>query len=327
MVEKDENKTKRILPDRHFTLKTIHQELKEAYQLINRHHFSDTNPVIDTKENFSDNISLLERCRAVTEQDKNRIKPTLRVIHHFACSGGTLISKCIAAQLNVFLLSELHPTTRHGFDSERAQFTPRDVVTQAIYSRIPDVDTLAKNIFVKNIIETEKHVRRLGGYLVLRAHSHSDYCTCQPLPNENSIQSLLEPHFNIKNLVTIRDPIDSFLSLRENKWVHFTPNIFDEYCRRFLIFIESLPKAKIIKYENFVVSPDKEMIEINEFYKLGIPISNLDDIDIYQVSGDSGRQGVEIKPRKRKEISKDFKSEILNSNYFKLIVERFNYGL
>jgi hypothetical protein len=38
----------------------------------------------------------------------------VRTLHHVACSGGTLISRCLAALPDVVVLSELNPTNRHG---------------------------------------------------------------------------------------------------------------------------------------------------------------------------------------------------------------------
>ena len=40
--------------------------------------------------------------------------PTLRTIHHFACTGGTVISKCLAALPQVMLISEINPINRHS---------------------------------------------------------------------------------------------------------------------------------------------------------------------------------------------------------------------
>ena len=35
--------------------------------------------------------------------------PPIRVVHHWACSGGTIISRSLAQLPNVVLLSEVHP--------------------------------------------------------------------------------------------------------------------------------------------------------------------------------------------------------------------------
>jgi len=308
-------------------LKTLQQELQEALSLINDYsktHNGTTNNVLDA-EGLNNTQSLLERCAAVVDNEHANSKPTLRIIHHFACSGGTLISKCLAAQPNVFLLSELHPTTQLGMNMEKAVYTPRDITTQAMYGQVPNVDELAEKLFVNGIIEAEKHISDRGGYLVIRSHTHADYCTDKPLPEVDTLTRLLKPHFNIKNLVTIRDPIDSFLSLRENGWVHFKPDGFEHYCERLLKFLEPFEKDEIFKYEDFVAKPKGVLKDIAEVLCLSHYLIGLECIDIFKVSGDSGRSGVEIKPRKKKALDDDMIDEISQSRSYKVFRERYGF--
>lgn len=307
-------------------LKTLQQELQQALSLIND--YSATNSgthkaLLDT-EGLSNTQSLLERCAAVVNADQANTKPTLRIIHHFACSGGTLISKCLAAQPNVFLLSELHPTTRLGMNINKAAYTPRDITTQAIYGRVHNVDELAEKLFVNGIIETEKHIREHGGYLVIRAHTHADYCTEKPVPDVDTLTRLLEPYFEIKHLVTVRNPIDSFISLRENGWVHFKPDSFDEYCRRLLKFLEPFDDGQIVKYEEFVEHPGELLKVCAKILKLPVSKGGFDYIDIFKISGDSGRSGSEIKARPRKSISGEYKQEILHSASFRIFCNHYD---
>ncbi|MDO6746289.1 hypothetical protein [Gilvimarinus sp. 1_MG-2023] len=268
---------------------------------------------------LSNTQSLLERCAAVVNSEKTQKKPTLRVIHHFACSGGTLISKCLAAQPNVFLLSELHPTTRLGFNTKKATYTPRDITTQAIYGHVPQVDKLAEELFISGILIAERHIRELGGHLIIRAHSHADYCTNAPVPDVDTVTRLLSPHFDIKHLVTVRNPIDSFISLRENGWVHFKPDCFDEYCGRLLKFLEPFNKNQIYRYEDFVEQPQSTLIQMAKKLNLSQVTVDLDHIDMFKISGGSGRSGSEIQPRPRKNISDAFMKEIRSSNSFRQV--------
>lgn len=305
-------------------LKILQQELKEAFYLINDYSatHNDTCSELDT-EGLNNTQSLLERCAAVVEKDNANTKPTLRIIHHFACSGGTLISKCLAAQPNVFLLSELHPTTRLGMNMGKAAYTPRDITTQAIYGRVPNVDELAEKLFVNGIIETEKHIRKRGGYLVIRAHTHADYCTDNPIPEVDALTRLLEPYFDIKHLVTVRSPIDSFLSLRENQWVSFRPDLFEEYCCRLLKFLNSFEVTHMIHYEDFVSGPTKYVKLCAEILELPAIEQATDYIDVFKLSGDSGRSGSDIALRSRKSISDEYRLEILASLSFKELCKRY----
>lgn len=308
-------------------LKTLQQELQRALSLINDYSatHNDTGEAVLDTEGLNNTQSLLERCAAVVNADNTKVKPTLRIIHHFACSGGTLICKCLAAQPNVFLLSELHPTTRLGINMKKAAYTPRDITTQAIYGRVPNVDELAERLFVNGIIETEKHIRERGGNLVIRAHTHADYCTDKPTPEIGTLTRLLAPHFDIKHLVTVRNPIDSFISLRNNGWVHFRPDNFDEYCGRLLKFLQPFDSSQIIKYEDFVDQPKEQLKEITAKLGLELKTDSLNYIDIFKVSGDSGRSGGEIKPRPRKELPEEYKKEVSESPCFNQVKQILGY--
>lgn len=311
--------------DNVLNLRELQQQLQQALTLIQQNSIGKTLSPSEDVQELGNTQSLLQRCEQVVQRGQEQQKPTLRIVHHFACSGGSLISKCIAAQPNVFLLSELHPTTRLGLPKEKASYTPHDVVTQAIYGRVPDVDTLAEHLFVQNIIVTEKHIRERGGYLVVRAHTHADYCTDANLPDTDTLSRLLSPHFDIKHLVTVRNPIDSFLSLRQNGWVHFKPDSFDEYCQRLLAFLGAFGREQIIKYEDFVEQPEKIIKACVNMLELPSTLSALDYIDVFKVSGDSGRTSHDISRRPRQEISSDYKQEILASVNFKVFCDYYGF--
>lgn len=302
--------------DEDLNLRELQQQLRQALAVIEDSNVSHSNATVEDVLGLSDTQSLLQRCEKIAQQGQLKRKPVLRIIHHFACSGGSLISKCIAAQPNVFLLSELHPTSRLGLPQEKAAYTPHDIVAQAIYGRVPDVDTLAEKLFVQNIIETEQHVRERGGYLVLRAHTHADFCTDTEVPEVDSLTRLLTPHFDIKHLVTVRNPIDSFLSLRQNGWVHFKPDSFDEYCRRLLAFLNAFSREQIIRYEDFVEHPQTVIKECTGKLMLPSTENSLEYIDVFKISGDSGRTGSYISERPKREIPEILEKEIKESKYY-----------
>ena len=49
------------------------------------------------------------KTREHRQQTRPQGKPLLRTIHHLACTGGTVISKCLAAMPDVALISEVNP--------------------------------------------------------------------------------------------------------------------------------------------------------------------------------------------------------------------------
>jgi hypothetical protein len=139
----------------------------------------------------------------------------------------------------------------------------------------------------------------MGSYLVIRDHTHSDYSIGDAECAHSAIVNVLQSYYNVRSLLTIRDPIDSYASLVKNKWLHFSPPSFDEYCRRFNVMLNHFEHANIVKFEDFVAQPTTKMKEMCEF--LAIPYSDFfeDIFDVFRVTGDSGRSADVIGSRER----------------------------
>jgi hypothetical protein len=315
-------------------LKNLRSSLEHALELIDQ---SDLLPLSDRKNDkassntmthldFSQATSLLDKCNSVENQYQNE-KPILRVIHHLACSGGTLICQCLATLPNTFLLSEMHPTTQLSSGSDKARYTPTDFILQAQFGKFPQLETLAKNIFVSSVEVAENHVRQNGSVLILRDHTHSDYSFGEDVPLYPVVKNILENKFHVKSLLTIRDPVDSYLSLIKNGWLHFNPATFDEYCRRFIVMLSHYSDAKICRYEDFVDEPISFMKSVCAFWELPFSDYFTSIFDLAKVSGGSGRKSENIQKMTRKPISNDVMEEIQSSENYKKICSLFDYGL
>lgn len=264
-----------------------------------------------------------EKCEMEIDQLQ---KPVIRLIHHFACTGGTLISKCISALPNVFLLSEVHPYSNLHLNPARPKYLPSDIISLAKQACVIDVEELSDEIIQYSISSANKHVEKNGGILVLRDHSHSDFCVnkLDSAPNLALVR-LLESKFTVQSLITIRNPIDSFLSLNKNGWRHFEPFNFDEYCRRICLFLEAYNHCNVVCYEDLVKMPERTMRQICDYLVLPYDESFKRLFGSFNVSGDSGRTGTVIAKRLRETMSDDFIREINESEYFKKI-EKVYYG-
>ncbi|NQU35028.1 MAG: hypothetical protein HQ521_17515, partial [Bacteroidetes bacterium] len=251
-------------------------ELEDSLTLINdlipeisiKPENSLLSPLTNDNFNYLESESLINKCDIVCQHYFNDKKPIIRVIHHFACSGGSLISKCIASMPNVYLLSEVHPYTNLHMNSINIKYMPADIASLAKYSDIPQQEKLAKQIFTRSIESTHKHLNEVGGTLVLREHTHADFCSDLDKHEVCAVVDALSDDFKVLSLISLRDPIDSYLSLTRNKWLHFAPQTFDEYCNRLLKFLESYPDSKIILYEDFVSKPKKTMLYICQLLQL-----------------------------------------------------------
>jgi hypothetical protein len=309
-------------------LKALKSSLDDAKWLIEN---SDVSDVVATQPKFKslssqlqDTESLLTRCAQVVEKQNAEQKPILRVIHHFACSGGTLISKCLSSMPNVFLLSEVHPTSKNHM-AGKPKYLPSDITSLARYANVPEVDELAIKLFINNIVDTETFVRERGGILVLREHTHIDFCLGDKVTAQSAVDDCLNTHFKLKHLVTVRNPIDAYMSLVINGWVQFTPPSFDEYCKRLLEFINRYPNKTIVKYEDFVKHPDKKLRKICKILALPFDDRFGDIFDVFTVTGDSGRKGDNIEMRERRPIELNLLSEIKRSKNFRRVAKVLKY--
>lgn len=312
-------------------LKNMQRQLDDALKLLENRAFT-AKPNSENSNSakhlqLDETKSLIERCEKAINKNSHGVKPTLRVIHHLACSGGTLVSKCIAALPNVFLLSELHPTSQLHMGGGKPKFLPTDVITQSRYASVPDVDSLAWEIFIDSIKTTERHVSNFGGHLVIREHTHSDFCVGESFTKHSSVVEHLANEFDVLRVATLRNPIDSYLSLLSNNWEHFEPKGFDEYCKRVNAFVSEYSTDQVIRYEDFVDNPKENVQKMAKILNLPFSDGFLDTFDIFKVTGDSGRGGSVIAKRERREFSNQFLEEVTTSRYFKKIAKKFRYEL
>jgi hypothetical protein len=309
-------------------LKALKSSLDDAKWLIENSDMSDvvaTQPKLKSlRSQFKDTESLLARCAQVVEKQNSEQKPILRVIHHFACSGGTLISKCLSSMPNVYLLSEVHPLSKNHI-SGKPKYLPSDISTLARYAKVPEVDELAIKLFKNNIVDTEAFVRERGGILVVREHSHIDYCLGDKISPNATVDHCLKDHFELKHLVTVRNPIDAYMSLVANGWVQFSPPSFDEYCKRLLAFMQHYPNKIIVKYEDFVKQPDKILRKMCKMLELPFDDRFHDIFNVFTVTGDSGRKSDKIEMRERRALDPALVTEIKRSKNFKLVSKMLKY--
>jgi hypothetical protein len=315
------------------TIQYLQESLSKAIDMIDESKLIDENINNRTSIKLSANVldftnanSLIEKCEAVTSNYKKN-KPIIRVLHHLACSGGTLISKCISAQPNVFLLSEIHPSSILHLGSQKALFAPTDIIMQAHFGRFPKQISLQKKIFLASLEVTEKHVSSHGGNLIVREHTHSDYTSRSKIVENPIVRELLEEKYKVLSLLTLRNPIDSYMSLLNNGWVQFVPRTFDEYCLRFLKMISHYNTAKVVKYEDFVDSPEEVMKAICHYFDLDFTPDFKGIFDIHNITGDSGRKSGIIRKLERRKIPQELREEIEASKNFSIIKNNLGYQL
>ena len=316
------------------TIEELQLALQETVELI-----TDGLERINTRKNagskteisgspsaWTSTTSLLEQCAAISEEYDSQDKPVIRLVHHFACSGGSIFCRCLAAMPNVYLLSEAHPYSKLHTSDEQVRYLPTDIVTLAKYAGVPRHRELARKIFAESIESTSNHLSDLGGTLVIRDHSHADFCLAHEPPIGGAIVDALKNHFQLASLLTIRDPIDSYLSLQERQWQHFKPATFDEYCRRYLLFTESYQDAETIRYEDFIAEPESVVARACNILDLPYDANFIDLMELFPMTGESGRFSAEqVSPRPRKPLCDELVKEIGLSENYAIFAAKFDY--
>ncbi len=269
--------------------------------------------------------NLFDQCLALCEEYSAANPEPVRTVHHLACSGGTLISKCIASMPNTQVLSEVDPLSNYGYSSNKPKFAPTNMVALMRQSSRGTTTELILELFLNNLEAIYFKSQSDGLRLILRDHAHSHYCVNTSIPERPSLLRIIETRFSTLSVVVVRDPIDSYLSLQDNGWLHFSPATFDEYCGRYITFIRSYKGLPIICYEDFVENPAGEMEKICNFLDLPFNPDFQELFRAFRLSGDSGRAGVTIEPRPRRSVDAAILNEMETSTKYQAVRPMLGY--
>jgi hypothetical protein len=266
--------------------------------------------------------SLLDRCLALCRSDASPVEP-VRTVHQMACTGGTLFAKCIAAMPNVQLLSEVDPLSRIQMDSPSPRFCPTDIVLLLRQGSRGASDELVVRVFQDALATVHAETTRIGLRLVLRDHAHSQYCAAPDESARPTVREIVAGRLPTVSLVFVRHPLDSYLSVEANGW--FKGGV-DEYCRRYLRFLDDHADVPRLRYEDFVADPDATMRKACEHLDLPYADHFRYTFDASRMSGDSGRRGGDIAPRPRRDLpGPGFAATLARSNHYAALLQRLGY--
>lgn len=269
--------------------------------------------------------SMLELCERICEESRLEAQEPLRTIHHFACTGGTLISKCIASMPNTNLLGEVEPYSRLGYDG-KSRFFPTDLLRLIGAGSRAMEPELVGDIFLAGISVIHEHCVARGLRLVLRDHPHSHFCLGGDIDKNPTLRDLLCRKYEVLSILTVRHPVDSYLSLVSMGWWHFRPCGVDEYCRRYNAFLDAHAGIPCYRYEEFVRDPISEMALYTEKLQLAFCDDFQSVFSAIALSGDSGRKGDRISVRSRREIPGELREELKDSDTLNKLCQRLGYG-
>ncbi len=247
-------------------------------------------------------------------------KPQLAIIYHLARSGGTLISKCLACIEGNLLLSEVHPLISVTDPLDQAQqwfqLFDQDEYQQLKQSKPPYSDII--HAIHGKALQRHRH-------LILRDWSHIDF-TAVPFVDQPSYRlshtELLKESFDIRQIATVRHPIDTFLSLSKLAIMQGKLDL-DQYLRGFKQFAIKAKKMGFIRYEDFCANPQAVMRQICATLNVAYDDQFINRFANYAyITGEktSSRSGAEIKLPPPREISRELRMRFeANTDYWQIL--------
>lgn len=290
--------------------KALLSSLDEALDLLQDFRDEQTDLPLDPVDPLP---SLLSQCEALLAETAP--PAPLRSIHHFACTGGSLIAKCITTMPNVTLLSEIDPLSNVMLTGTATapKFAPSDLIYAArtAFRPIDEATTIA--VFDQALDTLHAAISQGGGHLVLRDHAHSQFCTAADYTQRPTLHDIVKRRHEILSVVTVRHPLESFLSVRVNGWRHFSPFTLEEYARRYKAFLERHRDLPRFRYEDFVDDPETELGAICAELQLPFVPESINLFSIVPMSGDSGRRSSRIAKRPLRSVPEEIRTEAANS--------------
>ena len=168
--------------------------------------------------------SLLDQCEALCLEAEIRVREPVRTVHHFACTGGTLISKCVAALPNVVILNEIDPLSKHVQPPNFKAFAPRDLISDLHHSIRPISADDIGEVFAASVVKLRDLCERQGRRVVMRDHALSQYCTTEDYKRRPTVRAMLQRVLPLRSIVTVRHPLE-FLPQHVGKQVVVLPAV------------------------------------------------------------------------------------------------------
>lgn len=228
---------------------------------------------------------------------------TIRILHHWACSGGTILSRAISSLPRVVLLSEMHPLAHLRLTTASQEYSPTDVIQQLCLPHNGRDPVLCVATWNGAIDALQQALAAEQKHLVLRSHSHIDFFTGANCREQPLVSRCLAPRHQLLELFSVRHPLDCWISIQAQGWHHhFRFPSLAEFCRRGLRMMESCAGLPLLRYEDFTLQPDAALQLVSGVLQLPDGAEQRDTLAGISLSGDSGRSGDIITPRPRRPL-------------------------
>lgn len=255
-------------------------------------------------------------------------RPTIRLVHHMARTGGTVISKCLGSMERVALLSEIHPAGGRWFNPLQQAHKWHGLLTEQDLARLRGGAPMPFHVAIALI---EQRARERGLSLVLRDWSHLDFTAVPFLPQPSyrlTLAIALAPAFEIVHTATVRHPIDQWLSVSRLGVIKGRLGLAD-YLRGYRRFAEVAVRIGFLRYEDFAQDPEPAMALLCERLRLPYDPGFRERWMHYaKITGDTppGPRPPEITPARRKPVPDELVAAFAGNEDYRRAIELLGYG-
>lgn len=255
---------------------------------------------------------------------------SVSTIHHMAATGGTIISKAVAAASNAILLSEINPFFPSRKTELRGGFRPAALVEQAIIGSQDLSLPLKEKWFLVQLDLVLEHGREVGRPIFIRDHSHSSFKIDSG--RSNFLDLFARREIKIRPILSVRHPLDSFISASPKGWHRvLAPKTgkVDEYCLSMIKFVEALRQIEhtmLIRYEDFCRNPERQVAEMCSHLELDFDPAGLESVMDVPASGLSGRKSERIEPRARQAVNEEIRHSLIGAENYERFCKMFEYN-
>lgn len=138
---------------------------------------------------------------------------------------------------------------------------------------------------------------------------------------------LVSSRYETRSIITVRHPLDFYLSLANKAWLHFQPQNIDEYSRRCLQFLDDHSDLKVFRYGDLTESAPNFMEQVCLELDLSYSPNFEQLLGAFELSGDSGRKSNLIRKRTRRAVPKAVAIQLQSSKYFEKLCARLGYQM
>ena len=219
---------------------------------------------------------------------------TIRLIHNLPRSGGTIVSKCLGAQKDVTLLSEIHPegifisrkmgVRRPFFDPIFQSQVWHNLFEKDEYEKISNSDLKFEEKIDLILDKTEL----INKKLIIRDWAFVDFFGkpfIQP-SYKNSLFEVLNKKYKILNLYIMRHPLKLYASCYNNLGFFRRDYNYDFYIKGYKNYFLESSKNNIFTFENFILNPEKSLKSMCSSLEIDYDKNYLNKIKDVNLTGD-----------------------------------------